>query len=103
MDPQATTLSPEEIAALVHREIAPILSIRGQPTFANVQIYERALPQYNLGHTARIAALEQQSSSLLNLNLVGNYLRGPAIGACIEQALAVAEEIRASVSARSSG
>jgi oxygen-dependent protoporphyrinogen oxidase len=100
IDPQAVALSSEEIVALVHREIAPILSIRSQPTFSNVQAYERALPQYNLGHSARIANLERESSSLLNLWLVGNYLRGPAIGACIDQALAVAEAIRAGVSVR---
>jgi len=102
-DPQAISLSTEEIPALVHREIGPILSIRSQPIFSNVQIYERALPQYNLGHAARIANLDRQSSSLLNLKLVGNYLRGPAIGACIDQALAVAEEIRSGVAARGSG
>jgi oxygen-dependent protoporphyrinogen oxidase len=101
-DPQAAALTTEEIIALVHREVAPILSICSQPIFSNVQIYQRALPQYNLGHTARIAALERESSSLLNLQLVGNYLRGPAIGACIDQALAVAEEIRAGVSVRGS-
>jgi oxygen-dependent protoporphyrinogen oxidase len=102
-DPQATMLSAEEISAIVHREIAPILSIRNQPTFSNVEIYRRALPQYNVGHTARIANLERESSALLNLKLVGNYLRGPAIGTCIEQALAVADGIRASVSHASSG
>jgi oxygen-dependent protoporphyrinogen oxidase len=102
-DPQAVSLSAEEMSATVHREISPILSIRNQPTFSNVQIYERAIPQYNIGHTARVAHLQQESSSLLNLKLVGNYLRGPAIGACIEQALAVADEIRARVSNGSSG
>jgi oxygen-dependent protoporphyrinogen oxidase len=101
-DPQAVALSAEEIGALVHREISPLLSIRNQPTFSGVQIYERAIPQYNMGHTARVSHIQQQSSSLLNLKLVGNYLRGPAIGACIEQALAVADEIRASVSRTSS-
>jgi oxygen-dependent protoporphyrinogen oxidase len=101
-DPQAVSLSTEEIAAIVHREIAPILSIRNQPIFSNIQIYQRALPQYNLGHAARIANLERQSSSLLNLKLVGNYLRGPAIGACIDQALAVANEIQSAVSVRGS-
>jgi protoporphyrinogen/coproporphyrinogen III oxidase len=102
-DLQAVAFSPERISAIVHREIAPMLSIRNQPTFSNVQIYERALPQYNLGHTSRIATLERESSSLLNLKLVGNYLRGPSIGTCTEQALAVADEIRVCVSRSSSG
>jgi|HubBroStandDraft_6_1064221.scaffolds.fasta_scaffold17004_4 oxygen-dependent protoporphyrinogen oxidase len=101
-DPQAVSLSAEEISAIVHREISPILSIRNQPTFSSVHIYERAIPQYNIGHTARLSHLQQQSSSLLNLKLVGNYLRGPAIGACIEQALAVADEIRDGIKRASS-
>jgi oxygen-dependent protoporphyrinogen oxidase len=102
-DTQAAALSPEEITSIVHREIAPILSIRNQPSFANVEIYQQALPQYNIGHITRIGNLQRESSSLLNLKLVGNYLRGPAIGACIEHALAVADEIRAGVSGTSSG
>ena len=96
-DPQAAQLSPDEIVSMVHGELAPILSISGQPTFSHVQLYPRALPQYNLGHAARVAALERQSSFLPNLRLVGNYLHGPAVGACIEQALAVANEIRTQV------
>jgi protoporphyrinogen/coproporphyrinogen III oxidase len=102
-DPQAVELSTKEIVSTVHRELAPILSIRSQPTFCNVEIYQRALPQYNIGHTERIATLERESSSLLNLKLVGNYLRGPAIGVCIERAFAVADEIRAGFSGVNSG
>jgi oxygen-dependent protoporphyrinogen oxidase len=101
-DPQAVSLSADEISAIIHREISPILSIRNQPTFSNVQIYERAIPQYSIGHTTRLENLQRKSSSLLNLKLVGNYLRGPAIGACIEQALAVADEIRDGVKRASS-
>ena len=93
-DPQAVALSVEEISAIVHREIRAILSIRGVPAFSNVQTYTRALPQYNIGHTTRLGSLARESSLFLNLKLVGNYLRGPAIGACIEQALRVADEIR---------
>jgi oxygen-dependent protoporphyrinogen oxidase len=103
MDPQAVGLSTEEISTIVHREISRVLSIRNQPTFSNVEIYQRALPQYNIGHATRVANLERESSALLNIKLVGNYLRGPAMGVCIEQALAVADEIRARVSGTSSG
>jgi oxygen-dependent protoporphyrinogen oxidase len=102
-DPQAVALSAEEISAIVHREIRPILSIRGIPAFSNVQIYPRALPQYNIGHTTRLGNLARESSVFLNLKLVGNYLRGPAIGACIEQALAVADEMRTAASHTASG
>jgi len=96
-DPQAVSLAPDELAALLHKEIAPLLQIRQAPTFSNVTLYPRALPQYNLGHSQRVAALQKLRIDFPGLWLAGNYLRGPAIGACVEQALSVANEIRAGV------
>jgi oxygen-dependent protoporphyrinogen oxidase len=92
-DPNAAHLSPKELTAIVHKEIAPLLKIRGNPTFSNVMIYPRALPQYNLGHAARLAAIDEARKNYSNLWLIGNSLRGPAIGACVEQALSVADQI----------
>jgi oxygen-dependent protoporphyrinogen oxidase len=102
-DPQAVTLPPDELITLVHKEIAPLLQIAQSPTFSSVTLYQRALPQYNLGHSERLASLKKFKADLPGLWLTGNYLRGPAIGACIEQALSVADEIRADVSATRSG
>jgi protoporphyrinogen/coproporphyrinogen III oxidase len=91
-DLEAARLSPENLVALVHREIAPVLSLGRAPAFSNVMIYPRALPQYNLGHSERVAEMERLRLDTQNLWFVGNYLRGPSIGACVEQSLAVAEE-----------
>jgi protoporphyrinogen/coproporphyrinogen III oxidase len=92
-DPQAARLPPDDLSAIIHKEIASILRIRSNPTFANVTIYPRALPQYNLGHTQRVAAIEDARQKRPNLHLIGNYLRGPSIGACVEQALSVAQQV----------
>ena len=94
-DPGVVDLPTEDILSIVHRDLTPILSISQAPVFSNVQLYERALPQYNLGHVERISNLERQCSYLVNVWLVGNYLHGPSIGTCVEQALNVANEIRA--------
>jgi oxygen-dependent protoporphyrinogen oxidase len=67
--------------------------MHGNPTFSNVTVYPRALPQYNLGHAARLTAVEEAQKKHPNLWLIGNYLRGPAIGSCVEQALSVANQI----------
>ena len=92
-DPAAAKLSHEELASLVHDEISALLSMKSAPVFSNVTIWPRALPQYNLGHGERLAALANACSRLPGLWLAGNYLRGPAIGSCIEQAFAVAEQV----------
>jgi oxygen-dependent protoporphyrinogen oxidase len=94
-DPAVAILKPEEAANLVHREISPLLSIRGEPFCSNVTIWPRALPQYNLGHGDRLARVEHLRAQFPGIWLVGNYLRGPAIGSCVDQALAVAEQVRA--------
>jgi protoporphyrinogen/coproporphyrinogen III oxidase len=92
-DAAASKLNAEELATLVHREISPLLSITSKPYFSNVTIWPRALPQYNLGHADRLAAIRKLLERFPGIWLTGNYLRGPAIGACIEQALAVSEEV----------
>ena len=93
-DPAAAKLQPEELVALVHREISAPLSMKKEPVFSNVTIWLRALPQYNLGHGDRLTAVANLCSRFPGLWLTGNYLRGPAIGSCVDQALAVAEEVR---------
>jgi oxygen-dependent protoporphyrinogen oxidase len=91
-DPGAANLSSDDLAALVHREVAPLLQIRAAPAFSHVQVYRRALPQYNLGHGERLMALERLCADLPGLFLVGNYFRGPAIGTCVELGMAAAAE-----------
>jgi protoporphyrinogen/coproporphyrinogen III oxidase len=95
-NPGAARQSPEELAALVHRELTPLVGLRKEPAFTNVTIWPRALPQYNLGHTARLAAVEKLRAGFPGLYFAGNYLNGPAIGTCVEHALKVANEIRIS-------
>ena len=92
-DPQAIDLSAGDLAQLVHRELAPLLQIRAPAPFSSVHIYRRALPQYNIGHTDRLLALDKLRVQQPGLFLVGNYLRGPAIGNCVDQPMATAEAI----------
>ncbi|HEV8075270.1 MAG TPA: protoporphyrinogen oxidase [Candidatus Acidoferrum sp.] len=95
-NPAAIGKSPEQLASQVHREISPLLRLRKDPVFTNVTIWPRAIPQYNLGHTARIAAIEALRARFPGLYFSGNYLHGPAIGTCVEHALKVADEVRVS-------
>ena len=95
-NPDAAKQPADQLVALVHREIKPLMQLREGPVFSNVSVWPRALPQYNLGHTARLAAINNCRTAFPGLYLTGNYLNGPAIGACVEQALKVADEIRVS-------
>jgi oxygen-dependent protoporphyrinogen oxidase len=93
-DPALVDFPARDIAALIAKELAAVLSISGEPEHCTVKLYPRALPQYNLGHIQTIASLRRLCTSFPGLCLAGNYLEGPSIGACVEQAQRVALSAR---------
>jgi oxygen-dependent protoporphyrinogen oxidase len=95
-DPAAAALPEEELAAIVHREIAVILKISGDPAVTRVTGYSHAIPQYNLGHLDRLKTIDNSVASIPGLYAIGNYWHGPAIGACVKHSLSVAQQIRIS-------
>jgi oxygen-dependent protoporphyrinogen oxidase len=103
-DPEITSYSSERIAAIAHSELSTILGITGAPAAQQVSCWKRALPQYNIGHRATIASLQDLSARTPGIFLAGNYLAGPAIGACVEHANELAREVArfCSASAQSS-
>ena len=93
-DPAAVALPEDELAALVHRELAPILKISGVPAVTLATRYSRAIPQYNLGHLDRLKAIENAVACISRLDIIGNYWHGPAIGACVKHSRAIARQIQ---------
>ena len=93
-DPALCDLSEDKIAETVCKEVERILSITGPPVTRLVHRYARALPQYNLGHSETVSALGAAASPVPGLFLTGNYLSGPSIGSCIEQANQTADAVR---------
>jgi oxygen-dependent protoporphyrinogen oxidase len=77
----------------VQRETAPLLQARGEARFAQAHAWNRAIPQYDLGHSKRMAAINERLRSLPGLSLIGNYLTGPSIGTCAEEAMKTARQI----------
>jgi protoporphyrinogen/coproporphyrinogen III oxidase len=92
-DPELCKLSDEEIVEIICGEVGRVLGITGKPETTLVHRYGRALPQYNLGHADTISTLAMLTSSIPGLFLAGNYLSGPSIGACVEQANQTADAV----------
>jgi protoporphyrinogen/coproporphyrinogen III oxidase len=91
-DPSAVSLTESELVSTVHRELASVLGISQPPSFSHVHAWQRAIPQYNVGHMQHMNQLTQIQNKHQSIRLIGNYLRGPALGACVEQALTIAQE-----------
>jgi protoporphyrinogen/coproporphyrinogen III oxidase len=92
-DAEAVKLGDEELIRVVHDDLSKALGVSGEPRRLPVTRYERAIPQYTLGHAARVERIETRLRDIPGLWIAGNYLRGVSLGDCIKQAERVAVEI----------
>jgi oxygen-dependent protoporphyrinogen oxidase len=96
-NPQAARLEESELAALAHSELQKVLGISAEPQLIAITRWERAIPQYNLGHAARVKRIESLLEEIPGLNLIGNYLHGVSTGDVIKEADRVAKEVAGSI------
>ncbi len=83
----------QELIALVSEELREILHLRGDPEFAFVSRWERAIPQYELGYGEILSALERFEREHEGLYFCANYRGGIAVGDCVRSAHETARRI----------
>lgn len=93
-DPALVQKPEDEIASIANSENRHILQINGAPITSVTWKHPKALPQYNLGHGHIIESIVEAQAQLPGVFFCGNYLAGPAIGKCVEQALRTADVVR---------
>lgn len=93
--PEIANWPSHQIAALVLDNLQQVFKAKAalKPVFQRVLTYERAIPQYTLGHLTRIQQLEQALQAHPNIQLCGNYLHGIALNECVKSGLSAANRI----------
>ena len=81
------------LAGTVAEELKNIMGIKAQPDFVRIYRHEKAIPQYNIGHSNRLKAIDELLSKYRNLYLTGNAYRGISLNDCIENSYKLAESI----------
>ncbi|MFN2556582.1 MAG: protoporphyrinogen oxidase [Nitriliruptorales bacterium] len=76
----------DELVAGVRVDLADLAGIRTAPTEAFVTRWERALPQYEVGHPHRVRLVEQALARLPGVVVTGSAYRGVGIAACVRDA-----------------
>ena len=76
---------------LAQEEVRLTLGIDAQPVYHRVYFWDRAMPQYNIGHPARLERIEKELQSLPGVFLAGNAYRGIGIPDCIHSGEQAAE------------
>lgn len=79
MQPELLELDDAALLKAVHEELTAIFGMRREAMFAEVVRYPRAMPQYEVGHAERVAAIEQELHSWKGLCLAGSAYYGVGI------------------------
>jgi len=96
-NPSAARAADADLVSTVHNELQKVLGISSNPRVVAITRYERSIPQYNLGHFARVKRIELPLGDLTGLTIIGNYLHGVSTGDCIKEADRAAKKIKESL------
>jgi len=71
------------LVALAREELQLTLGIEAEPLISRVFVWEKSMPQYNLGHPQKLAQIAKRLENYPGLALAGNGYRGIGIPDCI--------------------
>ena len=91
--PEVLGKTDEELIELVERETGKVLGFRGAPVAHKIYRYEQAIPQYEVGHQARLESIDGLLSGLPGLFLTGNSYRGVSVNDCLHQGMETAGRV----------
>lgn len=77
--PDMAERTDEELVAVVRRELSSLLGVSGMPELTVVSRYERAMPQYHVGHLDLVRRIETAAARHPGLELTGSAYRGVGI------------------------
>ena len=87
-----------ELIGKVVREFEEIMEIKGEPDFMRKKLWDRAIPQYNLGYIEHENYFERFENENDGFFLGGNYRGGISVGDCIKNSGIISDRIIKSVS-----
>ncbi|SHH04046.1 protoporphyrinogen oxidase [Streptoalloteichus hindustanus] len=88
--PGFAALSTAEAAAVIHRELARVFRIGGEPVFTFDHVWRRAIPEYHVGYREQADRVLADVAATPGLHVAGNAYRGVGVNDCVRLALAVA-------------
>ncbi len=99
LDPAVYDLSDDEIKQQCKNDLQHVLEIHGDPTYEKLVRWEKAIPQYPIGHVNQTEIIQNELQNYPNLFLTGNYFDGVSFNDCIRNARKTANEVRSRIEA----
>jgi oxygen-dependent protoporphyrinogen oxidase len=82
LQPELLELDDEALVSVVRDELAALIGVRATPHLTRIARWQRAMPQYAVGHLERVARIRARAAAL-GLHLAGNAYEGVGIPDCI--------------------
>ncbi|OLF15515.1 protoporphyrinogen oxidase [Actinophytocola xanthii] len=86
-------LSPADAVETIHQDLRRVFGISGRPVFSFDHLWRRAIPEYQVGHRARMDAGLAEVARLGGLHLAGNTYHGVGVNDCVRDARRVAADV----------
>lgn len=78
VDPAVSALSDQDAVIVARDDLGRLFGVDAEPVRTHVVRWARAIPQYDVGHPARVAAISEEVAGLGGIFLAGNALHGIA-------------------------
>jgi oxygen-dependent protoporphyrinogen oxidase len=86
-------IADAELVETARRELRELLGVVAAPRLVRVARHPRAMPQYDVGHLARVAAIEAAVARHRGLALAGSAYRGVGVPDCVHGGERAAEAL----------
>jgi protoporphyrinogen/coproporphyrinogen III oxidase len=84
----------ERLLAAIRSELRQAMGISAAPIYEKIIRWDRAIPQYHVGHQDRLIRINEKLTCHPGLFLGGNAYRGVALNDCTEQGAVLARQVR---------
>lgn len=91
--PEMSDMEDSQLIDLVSQELRQIIGVKSDPEFIRIYRWQKAIPQYTLGHGRILDRLNSAVANHPGLYVTGNAYRGIGINDCVENAYRLAEKI----------
>ena len=90
---ELVSLDDKDMLKMIKEELKDIMGISAEPILTRIYRWEKAMPQYTIGHDERVSRIEESILKYPDIFVTGSAYRGGGISECIKNAQLTAESV----------
>ncbi|MFA5832199.1 MAG: protoporphyrinogen oxidase [Bacteroidota bacterium] len=98
--PEYALRNDAELLQTVSTELKELMQVDGEPVFTHITRWEKAIPQYHIGHLNIVEQMKQFEERHPGIFLSGNYRDGISVGDCVIQSGKISQRVNEYLASR---